>query len=206
MREAAARLAVLALLAVSAAAGDWTRTDKQTMRFTGNIGDDEFSRFSLVFDGSVREIIVNSGGGRTREGIKIGLAIAGSDVKVTVVGKCLSSCANYLFVAGHKREIRGGVVGFHGNVMGCTGRRLSSWLIEFGGLSDSEIAARRKDKKLPAFAHIAMARIEAAREKNGTRDAEFIADRTEGKVIQPITADIQETRRIVLIFPEAAKA
>ena len=54
---------------------------------------------------------MTSGGGDTKEAIRITLAIAESHVKIVVVEKCLSSCANNLFVAGHKREIRGGIVG-----------------------------------------------------------------------------------------------
>lgn len=91
------------------------------MNFKGPIIAGEYDRFAAVFDGSIKEIVVDSGGGHTDEGIRIGLAIAGQNVKITVIGECLSSCANYLFVAGHSREIRGGVVGYHGNVQACFG-------------------------------------------------------------------------------------
>ena len=110
---------MLLMLAAPAAAGNWTKTGPETMRFEGSIELGEYDRFALVFGSSIREIVVNSGGGITSEGIRIGHAIAAADIKVTVVGECLSSCANYIFVAGHRREMRGGVVGYHGNVKAC---------------------------------------------------------------------------------------
>lgn len=114
-------LLALFLLCDPASAGTWTRVDKATVKFEGDIIEGEYDRFAGVYDGNVKELIVNSPGGLTDEGIKIGLVLAGADIKVTVIGECLSSCANYLFVGGHRREIRGGIVGFHGNVKACFG-------------------------------------------------------------------------------------
>lgn len=112
---------LLLLLSAPASAGVWTRTAPGVISFKGSIDVGEYDRFAAVFDQSVGELIVDSQGGVTFEGIRIGLALAQASVKVTVVGECLSSCANYLFVAGHRREIRGGVVGYHGNVQACFG-------------------------------------------------------------------------------------
>ena len=129
---------------IPAAAGTWTRVDKATIKFDGGIESDEYDRFIAVYDWNVKELIVNSGGGVTEAGIKIGLMLAGSDVKVTVIGECLSSCANYLFVAGHRREIRHGIVGFHGNVKACfTGAKLADTIADMKrqGVSDKDIAS-----------------------------------------------------------------
>lgn len=112
---------LLTLAAAPAPAGVWTRTAPDAIRFEGEIERDEYGRFAAVFSPAVRELTVTSGGGLTDEGLRIGLALAAASVKVIVVGKCLSSCANYLFVAGHQREIRGGIVGYHGNVKACFG-------------------------------------------------------------------------------------
>lgn len=136
-------LLALLTLAGPAAAGVWTRTGPETLSFEGPIELGEFGRFSLVFSPSIREITVNSGGGVTSEGIRIAHAIAASGVKITVVGECLSSCANYLFVAGRSREIRGGVVGYHGNVQACfTGERrvkmVEEWKKRYN-MSDEDI-------------------------------------------------------------------
>lgn len=112
---------LLSLAALPASAGVWTRTAPDAMRFEGKIERDEHDRFAAVFSPAVRELTVTSRGGETSAGIRIGLALAATNVKVIVVGECLSSCANYLFVAGHQREIRSGVVGYHGNVKACFG-------------------------------------------------------------------------------------
>ncbi|MDP3543480.1 MAG: hypothetical protein Q8T11_13505 [Elusimicrobiota bacterium] len=111
---------VLALcFAGPAAAGVWSKTGPNTLLFEGVIRLGDYDGFALVFGPAIREIVVNSEGGVTSEAIRIGHAIAAGDIKVTVVEKCLSSCANYFFVAGRRREIRGGVVGYHGNVAAC---------------------------------------------------------------------------------------
>jgi len=138
-----ASLLAFLLVAGPVAAGVWTKSGPETLRFEGEIEPGEYDRFSLVFGPSIREIVVNSIGGVTEEGIRIGHAIAAGDVKITVVGMCLSSCANYLFVAGHRREIRGGVVGYHGNIQACfTGVRreemISRWKERYK-LSDEDI-------------------------------------------------------------------
>lgn len=112
------------LAAPHADAGVWTRVDAYTIKLEGDIEPGEYKRFSEVFREDTKEIIVNSGGGVTNEGIAIGFAMRHHPLKITVIGNCLSSCANYMFVAAAEREIRGGIVGFHGNVTACfTGAR-----------------------------------------------------------------------------------
>lgn len=142
MRRTFLSFTLLLAAACPSAAGVWTRTGPESMRFEGSIELGEYDRFALVFDASVRELVVTSPGGVTTEGIRIGLALAAHDVKVTVVGECLSSCANYLFVGGHRREIRGGVVGYHGNVQACfsgarRGEMLARWREH--GMNDEDV-------------------------------------------------------------------
>ncbi len=101
-------------------AGEWSRIDDQTIGFTGYLEPGEFQKFSSIFSPLDRELkITDSGGMVTEEGIKIGKVLANHDIKVTVTGYCMSSCANYLFTAGRQREIRNGIVGYHGNVKAC---------------------------------------------------------------------------------------
>lgn len=132
----------LLILAGPVSAGNWTKTGPETLSFEGPIEMGEYDRFALVFGPSIREITVNSRGGVTSEGIRIGHALAAAGVKITVVGECLSSCANYLFVAGRSREIRG-VVGYHGNVQACfTGERREKMVAEWKkryNMSDEDI-------------------------------------------------------------------
>lgn len=123
-------LLALLLLAAPASAGVWTKTGPGKMSFKGGIELGEYDRFAAVFGPSIKEIVVDSEGGVTFEGIRIAHAIAAQSVKIIVTGECLSSCANYLFVAGHSREIRGGVVGYHGNVQACFGTpaKRAAWI------------------------------------------------------------------------------
>lgn len=65
------------------------------------------------------------------------------------------------------------------------GKRISTWMAEFGEMSEAQI--EKLDRaKLPQNALIALARIKAAKAEAGTRDADCIMDRTEGKVAQPM--------------------
>ena len=102
-----------------ACAGTWTRVDRSTLKLQGELEWGEYEKFAAAFDGDVKELVVTSNGGSAEDGVKIGLALAAQNVKVVVVDHCLSSCANYLFVGGHERELRRGIVGFHGNITGC---------------------------------------------------------------------------------------
>ncbi len=125
-------LTVLLLLCCSYSfAGTWTKVNATTIHFEGDIESGEFQKFSEAFSPSVTEIIVNSGGGSTLEGLKIGLAIAQQPIKIVVTGYCLSSCVNYIFVAGQSREIKDGIVGFHGNVKACfSGKNLEKTIAQ----------------------------------------------------------------------------
>jgi len=136
---------LLALSALPAAAGDWAIVNDYTLKFTGHIKRGEYERFSKVFTPLIREIHLDSGGGLTVEGLKIANAMADQKVKVVVVGLCMSSCANYLFVAGHEREIRGGAVGFHGSQAGCSDNKegRTEYVEDYKkrGLGEEKIAA-----------------------------------------------------------------
>ena len=117
-----------------ARAGEWTRIDTITISFKGEIKVDEYDRFSAVFDSQVRQLIVDSGGGETKAGLKIGRVLRQADIGIRVDHWCLSSCANYLFLGATRREIATGIVGFHGNVTAC-----------FGGLKWHEVEKRMKE-------------------------------------------------------------
>ncbi len=111
----------LLLFNTTVLAGTWTRTDRTTVTFEGNIEPDEYSRFEKVFDREVETLIVNSGGGETMAAIKIAKKVYDQKIDVIVRETCLSSCANYIFPAGSRRIIDNGIVGFHGNMQACFG-------------------------------------------------------------------------------------
>lgn len=113
---------ILLMLIISKAhSGTWTRLDLETITFEGEIESDEYELFSTKFDSKVKTIYLNSGGGVTSEAMKIALDIVDHDITIIVNNWCLSSCANYLFLAGKKRVIQKGIVGYHGNVKACFG-------------------------------------------------------------------------------------
>ena len=78
-----------------------------------------YERFLAVVRGREDEITtlrVNSGGGVTDEGRKLGAWIFARNVDVVVDGLCFSSCANYIFTAGRNKTIlAGSIVGWHGS-------------------------------------------------------------------------------------------
>jgi ATP-dependent protease ClpP protease subunit len=69
--------------------------------------------------GSLKHLVVSSGGGDTDYGIKIGEIVFSNKLTVEVDTICFSSCANYIFPAGTTRTIRkDAFVGWHGNARG----------------------------------------------------------------------------------------
>ena len=82
--------------------------------------DDGFYRgfLALVRDreDEITTLRVNSGGGITDEGRKVGAWIFEHDIDVVVDGLCFSSCANYMFPAGRNKTILAdSIVGWHGS-------------------------------------------------------------------------------------------
>lgn len=74
--------------------------------------------FSLVRDreDEIATIRVNSGGGVTDEGLKLGGWMVEHNVDVVVDELCFSSCANYIFTAGKNKIIMAdSIVGWHGS-------------------------------------------------------------------------------------------
>lgn len=93
----------------------WTRLSPTELRFDGVIEPKSYDEFINKIDDDVRVIILNSGGGYVEVGLKIAAEMKRRNLNVIVRGFCVSSCANYLFLAGQKKTIDG-IVGFHGNV------------------------------------------------------------------------------------------
>lgn len=138
---------ILVVLLISAwflpvTAGTWKKEGVARIRFRGPIESGEFERFRQVFSETTEEIIVSSRGGVTGEALKIAEVLASRPVKIVVENVCLSSCANYLFVAGGEREIRRGIVGFHGNVQACfLGKKREAYIarLKSQGLDEASI-------------------------------------------------------------------
>ena len=103
--------------AVDTCAGDcqFDRKSAQTLVLSGRIRAKTYEAFMRNVDGRVTEIVVNSVGGGVEPALKIAEEIERRGLRVVVQGYCLSSCANYLFLAGREKAIRG-ILGYHGGV------------------------------------------------------------------------------------------
>jgi hypothetical protein len=106
----------LILVSLCCHGGEWTRLSSEEISFSGSIERDELIRFQNIYRSSDTRLIVNSPGGNMEAGLAIGkILIENQGLTVVVKNICASSCANYLFLAGHTKIIDHGVVGFHGN-------------------------------------------------------------------------------------------
>lgn len=85
--------------------------------YSGPISAELNQRFFEATQGkAVKRLIITSGGGEVEAGIALGLWISGHGLNIEVPEYCLSSCANYVFPAGHHKSIgAGAVVAWHGN-------------------------------------------------------------------------------------------
>lgn len=96
--------------------GPWTRLDEKTLAFRGPILPGSYEEMKDMLDAQVRTLVVTSVGGEVEPAIRMGKLIWERKLNVVVQHYCLSSCANYLFLAGYKKIIKEGIVGFHGNI------------------------------------------------------------------------------------------
>jgi hypothetical protein len=90
--------------------------DDKTLIIRGNIDEGAYQEFKTAFTSKIKTVHISGGGGQVTEAVKIGLDLSRSGADVIVDGPCLSSCANYLFLAGKHKSIEGdGFVAFHGS-------------------------------------------------------------------------------------------
>jgi hypothetical protein len=107
---------VLLLSPLTSMAGDWTRESDDTLKFSGKIEAGELDRFKLISSAEDRNLIVDSTGGDVEAGVRLGMELFKKKLTVIVDGLCVSTCANYVFTAGAKKEVKHGFVGYHGNI------------------------------------------------------------------------------------------
>jgi len=104
------------LLSSLSHAGEWVRNSDSSISFSGEIEKDELSRFLAIYKSTDRTLVLSSSGGNNQSALKIAeILIENKNLTVVVRGMCASSCANYLFLAGHVKQLDHGVVGFHGS-------------------------------------------------------------------------------------------
>lgn len=94
----------------------WERLDETTLAYKGPIRDGTAEEMASMVDDDVTTLVITSRGGRVSSGVRMGELVIEHDLDVIVERYCLSSCANYVFLASESKIIRKGVVGFHGNI------------------------------------------------------------------------------------------
>jgi hypothetical protein len=106
-------LLAAAFLATAASPG----ASEGVVRYSGEITEEKNrSLFASVADRPVHRLVITSGGGSVQAGVALGRWVFENGLDVEVADHCLSSCANYVFTAGHRKRIRpGAVVAWHGS-------------------------------------------------------------------------------------------
>ena len=117
-----------------------------TVVMIGDLDDGFYESFLSFVRGRENEITtlrVNSGGGITDEGIKLGHWIFEHRVDVVVDGLCFSSCANYIFTAGRNKTIMAdSIVGWHGS------EQQDEHIARGLGLTVEELLAKQYDESV----------------------------------------------------------
>ena len=89
----------------------------ETAYYSGSLSAELNQRFfNAVKRKAVRRLVISSDGGEVAAGIALGLWVFEHHIDIEVAEYCLSSCANYVFTAGHRKSIgTGAIVAWHGN-------------------------------------------------------------------------------------------
>jgi hypothetical protein len=91
------------------------KINESTLLIEGILTPKVEKQFSALLDSRIRTVIVSSEGGVTESGIGIAEEIQSRKLDIVVKDICISSCANYLFVAASKKTVGiNAVVGWHG--------------------------------------------------------------------------------------------
>ncbi|MFZ6735190.1 hypothetical protein ACO0LG_24935 [Undibacterium sp. Ji42W] len=91
----------------------------KVLRMTGEIVDEDAKQIEEYLGTGIETIIVRSGGGSVVGALEIAKEINKRKINLIVDKYCLSSCANYLFIAAYKKSLLPeSVLGFHGGVYG----------------------------------------------------------------------------------------
>ena len=73
-----------------------------------------------------KHFYINSNGGSSEAGLKMGKYIMENNISVTVVGECHSSCANYIFLpSNNKKATKNAQIGLHGGYQSYYYQRLT---------------------------------------------------------------------------------
>ena len=110
-------LLVLLVAAGGARAQVAVARDGDSIVFRGRVDAAAAAEFlRLAEEPGITRLVISSPGGLVGPALDMAEAIHARGLAVEVAGHCLSSCANYIFPAGVRRVLRGGTVGWHGNM------------------------------------------------------------------------------------------
>jgi len=94
----------------------------QSIAIQGAIEPGDYEKFLAEIDkirkrgDTVTQVVTyDSPGGKTLPALKIGLWMHENSVDSLAVGKCISACANYIFLAGRIKRLQNAAIGFHGS-------------------------------------------------------------------------------------------
>ncbi len=91
------------------------KIDEKTLRLEGAIFEPMVEQIKALFSSSITTFEVDSEGGDTAAALEIAELMMSRKIDLVVDGLCVSSCANYLFVAAERKLVKpGSVVGWHG--------------------------------------------------------------------------------------------
>lgn len=112
------------------------RREQGTVFFKGKISPESAQALIAQLDSGATLIVISSEGGSAKDAVDVANAMRRHQVALQVQDYCVSSCANYLFVAAAQKKLMpGAVLGFHGGV----------YAKEVAGKAG---AARQKNKQL----------------------------------------------------------
>jgi hypothetical protein len=118
MRSYALPLLALTLsLPASVSANDYslTRSSPDTLMFRGEINDRTAAHLLWEINKGITTLVITSPGGDFVAGMELGREIHRRGIAVTVQDYCVSSCANYLFLASPRKSLKpASFLGFHG--------------------------------------------------------------------------------------------
>lgn len=110
-------LTILASFSVYAEEYEIKRLDAATVSYQGRIVKGSFQALRAQLTSETTTLRIRSSGGDGEEAMLIGNQIIDQNLGLIVDGYCMSSCANYLFLAAQKKSLLAdSVLGFHGAV------------------------------------------------------------------------------------------
>jgi hypothetical protein len=110
---------MICVLACGECSAQWSRLSRDTIRLEGVIGKDSYQAYREAAKDGYSKVILRSEGGTPMPALMIALDMQKHRPQITVDGYCLSSCANYLFLASPASVVQcGALLMWHGSPSG----------------------------------------------------------------------------------------